>query len=243
MNIAIVDDEIHYARQIQDCLKSSELWSSDIAIDVFESVKNLLLAFTDIVYDIVFLYIETNETKYNGIDAAKIIRQKYGDHIVKIVVVSSYEFYYKELYEIKPVAFIIKPIQYHELFATFKKCLHLIQLDRDENSIFLYKKQNIIKRILQKDILYFESEKRKMHIITVSDDDTFYSTVNEVQKQLRTDIFIRPHESFVINLDMVETFMPNCFIMRNGYEINISKGRVKEIKKQITIYLGRFKVC
>ena len=37
MNIAIVDDEIHYARQIQDCLKSSELWSSDIAIDVFES--------------------------------------------------------------------------------------------------------------------------------------------------------------------------------------------------------------
>ena len=76
MNIAIVDDEIHYARQIQDCLKSSELWSSDIAIDVFESVKNLLLAFTDIVYDIVFLDIETNETKYNGIDAAKIIRQK-----------------------------------------------------------------------------------------------------------------------------------------------------------------------
>ncbi|MEC0334163.1 LytTR family DNA-binding domain-containing protein [Paenibacillus macerans] len=240
MNIAIVDDDIVYVKEIKEILERSDIWSDDMKIDSYTSAQNLIIAFSDIVYDIIFLDIETNEVGYNGISAAHYIREKYNDQIVKIIIVSSYEFYHKELYDLRPVGFIGKPIQSDEVLTLFKKCINQMTREQIENSVFLYKKQTVLKRVLQKDIVYFESEKRKMNIVFLFSQDSYYSTIKGTLRQLKTDFFIQPHESFIINLNMVREFLPNGFIMRNNQLIMTSKGRMSEIRQKTKNYLERY---
>lgn len=236
MNIAIVDDDPIYIKDIERLLyQISDIMGDNSFVDSFTSGKDLLQSFADMVYDIVFLDIEMD---FDGIKTARGIRNLFNDQQVKIIFISGYENYFKELYELKPVGFVSKPIQKEEFVAAVKRCVLQFHYDRNENSIFEYKVQTVIKRVLQRDILYLESKKRKMRIVFDESNDEFYSTVNRVFEDLREDVFLQVHESYIVNLDKIQEFHPNMVKMRNGDEINIGKSHNYEVKKKIKQYLG-----
>lgn len=236
MKIAIVDDEPLYIQEIKKHLKDICKGEPSPIISTFLSAKDFISSIENNIYDIVFLDIETNEENYSGIIAAHELRRRYKENIVKIIFVSAYESYHKRLYELRPVGFISKPICYEEVYSNFKKCLATIDGDSSDKSVFTYQKQNSVLRIPQRDILYFESERRKKHIVTFESRDTFYSTNKDMLSQLDANFFIQPHESYIINLNMVKEFRPDGFVMKNGKTISISRKRSDEIRDVI----GRF---
>lgn len=233
MKIAVVDDDIKCVNEICDFLNKCQLFNK-LTIDTYSNGITFLSSLEEF-YDIIFLDIEM---EYDGIKTAKKIRDNYADSITKIIFVSGYETYHKQLYEVKPLAFISKPIMIEEIESAVNKCMKQFIAEKNNCDIFEYKVKNSIIRVMQKDILYFESKKRKMRIVTANEDEEFYGTVIDTIEKLNSDKFIKVHESFILNLDNVKLFLPDSLTMRNGDIIYISKTYRSIVKKSIKRYLG-----
>ncbi|WP_124068451.1 LytTR family DNA-binding domain-containing protein [Clostridium sp. E02] len=233
MNIAVVDDDIKCINEICEFLHNAKLFNK-LLIDTYTTGKSFLSSLEE-SYDIVFLDIEM---EYDGIKTAKKIRDKHTDSTTKIIFVSGYETYYKQLYEVKPIAFISKPIMIEELESAINKCIKQFIFEKNNCLIFEYKIKNSINRIMQKDIFYFESKKRKMRIVSASEDFEFYGRVAETLEKLDDENFIKVHESYIVNLDNVKLFLPDSLTMRNSDIICISKTYRLAVKRSVKRYLG-----
>jgi DNA-binding LytR/AlgR family response regulator len=229
LNIAICDDDEYICSIIEgiiiDFKKKSEI---EIRVEVFYSGEKLIEYLkNEDKFDLIFLDIELGNT--TGIEVASHIRNKFDDHISKIVFITSKDGYEQELFEVQPLNFIKKPIDSRSL----KKCIQLaIKLLKIENKSFRYKKDNNIIRVDIKNTLYFESKGKKIKIVTYSGSDFFYETMKDIKEEL-PKVFIKPHASFIINFNKVKALKSKLVLMENGIEIPISRRRLKNMRNML----------
>ena len=152
--------------------------------------------------DIVYLDIEMKEM--NGIDAAKFIRSI--DLEVIIIYVSGYENYMLKLFEVEPFRFIKKPIDSKYFEKTFYKAYQKIV----NNPVYYeYRYNKMFRKVLIKDILYFESQGRVVFINLVNgEQNKFYGKLDLVEKTLyKCKVpFLRIHQSYLINSNFAHRF-------------------------------------
>ncbi|NCB93194.1 MAG: response regulator [Clostridia bacterium] len=115
----------------------------------------------------------------DGITVAKRIRQK--DEVVQFIYVSSYDTYCKEILEVEPFRFLDKPIDTDKFEEIFMKVCERIT---DVNRCFVCQFGGANYRIPYKDIMYFQSEKREIHVYTKEAKVRYYGKMNEVQAQV-----------------------------------------------------------
>ena len=96
-----------------------------------------------------------------------------------------------------------------------------------------------IQKVPLKDIVYFESRNRVVHIF-LQDRSTayFYGKLNNVEKELANSrkYFLRIHQSFLVNYDYITKMnFFNITISMNGkeMELKISEDRQKEVRRQL----------
>ena len=110
-------------------------------------------------FDIIFLDIEMGQE--DGITVARRIRKI--DKSVLIVYVTSHENYMMESFEIRPFRFLVKPVSREMM----ERCLQAAYEEiSSTDSYFRYSYQRINHKIPIGEILYFESNRRKVKIIT-----------------------------------------------------------------------------
>ncbi len=145
-------------------------------------------------FDIIYLDIEMDNE--NGISAAKRIRIY--DKNVLIIYVTNHENHMKESFEVRPFQFLVKPVNVKQMETCFKAAYEDIN---SGDFYFRYSYQRINHKVLIKDILYFESNKRKISIVTASETFEFYGKLNEIENNLKTCkfSFLRVHQSFLVN--------------------------------------------
>ena len=61
---------------------------------------------------------------------------------------------------------------------------------------------------------------------------TQYAKEVDIEKYLNIDIFVRCHNSFIVNFEKVRRFDRSEFIMRNGESVSISRSRYSEVKER-----------
>lgn len=237
INIAICDDDIVMTGKMEtilyDIAKRSFI---QIDIDVFWDGKEL----ADSVergnyFDIIFLDIEMSCE--DGITAAKRIREK--DKDVLIIYVTSHENYMRESFFVRPFRFLTKPIKIEQLETCFREAHEEIN---SGDSYFRYNYQRISYKIPIRNILYFESRKRKIYVTTENEIFEFYGKLNEVENSLLgcKVAFLRVHQSFLVNYRHVEGLAYDFVIMDSGKKISISEDRRKMISKQYCEIEGAF---
>lgn len=74
---------------------------------------------------------------------------------------SGYSEYYRELLEVRPMHFLDKPFTREQVERDLEKALELMG---EEDKFFSYTKNHVRQRLPIKDIIYFESVKRQIHI-------------------------------------------------------------------------------
>ncbi len=76
----------------------------------------------------------------------------------------------------------------------------------------------------QTDIVYIERSVRESHII-IENGDSFYTrdTLNSLGERLTDRWLLRCHNSYFVNLRYVKAMERDCFLMRNGAEVPISR--------------------
>lgn len=230
LNIAICDDFIEITNQLEDFLvELSKKYSTEVDIDIYYSGEELLKALlNDVSYDVIFLDIELD--LIDGIKVGKKIREEFENEYTKIVYISAKESYAMELFQIRPIDFLVKPLVIEKVESVFLTALKLIE---KTNSCFLYKTGQCSNKVQIKDILYFESDNRKVNIITTKGTHTFYGILDEISEQVASFNFIRIHKSYLINYEHIMTFQYDQVIMSNDIILPISQANRKDIRKQI----------
>ncbi len=222
--VAVCDDEQVVCSQIENTiLRYSEETNERIDTQIFYSGEELI-RFLEMgqTFDLVFLDIELK--LINGIEAGKKIREEMDNQIIQIVYISGKDTYYKDLFDVRPMHFIQKPIEEREIIKDVRLAMKLI--DR-LGGFFFYKKGHESYRKPVKDILYFESSNREIRMVTNSGEEVFYGKLDDIFKHVAKYNFMYIHKSYVVNYFYVIKFRYEEVTMSNQEVLPISQARRK----------------
>lgn len=226
--IAVCDDNDAVCSAIEniidDFFKTEKI---HYEIDSFQSGEELLKELNDHVkYDLIYLDIEL--AQLNGVAVGRYIRENLLDDYTQIAFISAKSSYALELFQIRPIHFLVKPFTPRQVIGVLEKAM---ELQGRQIKIFSYKTGKVENRIPYKDIMYFSSETKKINIHTRSRKDTFYGKLSELN--LPSTEFIQIHKSFIINKQYVKRFKFDCVLLSNDEELPISRAYRKIVRENL----------
>lgn len=229
LKIAICDDDVQMTgrleMQIQNIAKNNFV---DADIEIFWNVGNLVSAVVA-GNDFDMMYLDIEMDTGDGISAAKLIRGY--DKNVLIIYVSSHENYMRDSFEARPFRFLIKPVSENQMETCFKAACEEIY---SRDFYFRYSYQRMNHKILIRNILYFESHRRKVHIVTEEEIFEFYGKLNEIENTLKKSkaSFLRVHQSYLVNYKHIKGQTYYFVLMDNGKKISVSEDRRRMISER-----------
>lgn len=238
LRIAICDDEKIICQQFEDMLADiSKNIDEKLDVEVFYSGEELCkFLLRGNRYDLIFLDIELFEI--NGVEVGKKIREEMDDESTQIVYVSSKESYAMDLFEVRPLNFLVKPINKDKIESVIIKAIKLMEKTK---YFYEYKNGNVNFSVPVGDILYFESDGRKVNIVLMDEMKSFYGKLSEVEEQLNIQDFIMIHKSYLINFNHVIEYTYDYVKMSNKELLTISQNNRKAVREQLLLRKQRLR--
>lgn len=177
-------------------------------------------------FDILIMNISPKDT--SGIDLAYVAQEQ--NPQIKIIFTSEDSSLLEDIYiKICPYAFISKPVNIDLLY------FHLDNINKamsqKETKYFIINNRNTFAKIPYSNILYFESQKRKLFVHTINEVYALYKKIDEIENTA-PDYFIRCHQSYLINPYYTKgAISKNSFELITGQRIPISRSRLAEAQK------------
>lgn len=228
--IALCDDDNIFTGTFEKMLSS--------ALDA-RAVSYRLTSFPNIVslkntmesgckYDLIFLDIVFREE--NGIHFAEFLREQNWN--TDIIFVSTSREFAVAGYDAAPLHYLLKPIDPDKL----EKALDRFFTKNTPPDIS-FTTQNGILRLPLSDILYFEIYGHKI-IIHQADGkkETCTGTLKELEERLPPMTFVRPHRSYIINLDYISEIVRYRIRLISGETIPVSKNLYHKIQSLFIDY-------
>jgi DNA-binding LytR/AlgR family response regulator len=174
----------------------------------------------------------------NGIEVGRTIRKH--DHEAQIIYTTAEPSFALQSFVANPVNFLIKPIAKQQYFDTLS--LATSRLDIHKESTFVVKTQEGMRVLRLSEVICCEYT-RHTAIYTLVDAKTVTTRTikgtftQHVAPLLEDRRFLRPHASYVLNMDNVESFTRNRFILRSGCTIPIVVKQYREVRDIYLNYL------
>lgn len=230
--IGICDDNIAVGAEIEkyllECADTENF--EDMEIEVFLNGEDLCRAIRNNsnIFHLLFLDIELGDL--DGISVGNILREEMKNEITQVVFISYTQEYAMQLFKVRPMDFLIKPITYNKIYDIMQIYRNLFS----GKKMFLeYKKGRNSYQIAQSEIICIKCEGKKICLVTNREEIVFYGKMTDVGKQLDTVKFWTIHKSFIINVDFVFSFGRDEIRMMNGDKLPVSKTYKKEVANQI----------
>lgn len=177
--------------------------------------------------DILFLDIEL--IKLTGIEVGDFIRNKMEERGMQIIYISNKSSYAQELFKTQPMDFLVKPITMQQIEDSLELAIKLLEKNAER---FEFQNGRNYYYISYGEIIYFESEGRKIKIVAVDADKEFYGAIGELEKKLTKD-FLKIHQSYVVNKTHVVKYTYETAEMDNGTILSISKAYRKQVRESL----------
>ena len=196
-------------------------------IDCYGSGEELCEHFEKGKFDLVFLDIEFNGM--NGVAVGRFIRETVGDEIVQIAYISGNTGYAMELFEYRPINFLVKPIVESEIRKIIDK--YLVLNDKKIEK-FQYKVGSNFFQISLSEIVYFSSTARKVTLHTMRETAEFYDSLEFIYQKVKAKQFLYVHKSFIVNCQYIKKMEYEKVTLIDGTVIPISQSRRAAIRRQ-----------
>lgn len=233
IKIAICDDELGVCTSLEkilcDILSSMSITPQ---IDVFYTGEGLCKHLSENDYNIIFLDIELH--KMNGIEVGHYIREVLNNDIVEIAYISAKQTYAMDLFAIRPIDFVIKPIDNKQIQTILDVYFRTTQL---QHPMFVYKRNKTTCNIPVQNIMYFENSARKVNIITTDFTETYYEYLDTIYERVKKYKFWYVHKSYIINPQYIKNMEYSQITMTNDKIIPISQANRTEVRKAYTKWL------
>ena len=235
MRIAICDDEpvmINNCRNMIDEIMEEYGFIGEFRS--FHSGGDLLVNMktTPLPFDLYILDIKMGPV--DGIEVARHIRSTNLDAI--IIFLTSYQERMPEAFDVQAFHYLLKPVSKEKLKSVFKK---VFQYMEDKKILYYFKLGKNLYSVPYRHIYYFESDKRKIKIMTANDDYYYYDTISNIQKILGESTFTRTHVAYFINMEYVRSFDGKAVTLENGVHIPVSKRYVDSFNRNFMKFVNR----
>lgn len=228
VRVVVCDDDKsfleHICKQIAAIFKNL---SVNATIERFDNGKWLCKELKTSEFDLLFLDIEMEDM--NGVQIGRYIRETLGNESIQIAYISAKQEYAMDLFDFRPINFLIKPIDNMALEKVIDK---FILLNQHNMSVLNYKKGKNDCSVRMSEIIYLSSSGRKitMHMLNNRTEDFYGSLENIYKKSLEKENFLFVHKSFLVNFNYIKSYEYSQLTMLYGDAIPISQSRRKNIR-------------
>lgn len=233
IRIAICDDDrretelvkillLNYMTQKNLSFDIEEFHSSDEVLANLNDAKPFHIYFLDILMP-----------GHNGIDLGGKIRGASPSSM--LIYLSSSPDYALEAFHVYAFQYILKPAAKHTLYPVMDKALSLLSAKSDP--CFLLKTKTGVMTLESSSIDHIEYLNHFIYVY-MTDGKKHTSTTmrikfDEIVKDLAVlPCFLKPHKSFLVNINHVAALQETSFLMQSGAIIPISKNSYGSIKKK-----------
>lgn len=197
----IIDDEPLAIKIIEKYLSEFQNF------ELIATFNNPLMALMTIEKnDIDVIFLDINMPKMDGLEFVRNLKYK-----PNIVITTAYREYAVDSFTLDVLDYLVKPIPFNRFLKSINKITRLVYNQRgsqendglsNEPHIFLKVDKKLVK-IKFDDILYIESLKDYIKILTVTGDYLVHKSLTSITEELPKDNFIRIHRSYTIAINKV----------------------------------------
>lgn len=232
LSVAVCDDEVldccNIANRVKEICEKMEV---PCMIRQFHHGKELLQTVEN--FDIIFLDIRMSGM--DGMETAQLLRDMAYDKI--LIFISSSREYVFEAYEVEAFQYLVKPVSAQKLNDVLKRAMG--KLKQDSNEFIIVTRERQSRKLLLRDIWYFEIRGRIVCIHGVNGIFEYYGQMGNLEKELREKGFFRCHKSYLIHLKYVDTYNRQEVFLENGERIPIAKRRYNSFCEGILEYMKK----
>ncbi|AOW21465.1 LytR/AlgR family response regulator transcription factor [Urechidicola croceus] len=202
-------------------------------VAVFDSPLSALPLIESNEIDVIFLDI--NMSQMNGLEFLKSLTTR--NHVV---VTTAYRDYAVDCFDLDVSDYLIKPIPLSRFLKSINKLTNRISLEssnqfrqtiNEDPFIFLKVDKKLVK-IKYEDILYIESVKEYINVITINGNFLVHKSMTSISEELPTDNFLRIHRSFLVSKSKITAIEGNT-VEVNKRRIPIGRNYLQFAKQQI----------
>lgn len=227
---AICEDDKEQQNYIKNLLIKT---GNDIQnIEIFDSGEALVEAYNNEDYYSILL-LDMQMDKLDGIETAEIIRKYHKNEII-IIITSILEYAIKG-YSINAFDFILKPIDEIRFNSVIGKAINKIR--EDTNNVYSIQLRELTKIIKLSDILYFESDMKKVIIHSINETAFNNESISEVERKLCVKGFIRISRFYLLNMAFIKEIKVDDIKLLNGEALRYSSKLQKLIKESYMNYI------
>lgn len=238
IKIAICDDTPHMAEAIKKILLSHS-FEEELEIDCFENGFDLYAESERTKYNIIMMDIELTPEGYskeitkNGMLLSDRIKEASPETIVIFFSRFSYE---KDLLSHEPFGFVDKPNPEDDrrMIELVEKAIRRVRNRIEYETTFWFKTVGVSYGIAIKDILYFESKRPRIKVVTAHEECVFRDQLDQVQEKMTksSEHFIRVSKSHYINMRYIKSFSLKEITMTNDEIIPITRKYMEDFRKK-----------
>lgn len=234
IKVAFCDDELSVLKELNDLIDKYRVkCNQEIAYTAFHSSLELLTEIEKgIRFDILFL--DVLMPGENGINTAREIRQH--DRVVKIIFLTSSSEFAVQSYTVGAYFYQIKPIWEEGFFRLMDSVIDECKKEH-QCSLVLRCKSGITRIDLEK-LEYCEVIGRTLKF-RMDNGTVLESTgsMDELCGQLtQYENFLRPHRSFLVNMEYIQSITYKAIKMNSLAEIPIPHGKCSVVKNAYLEY-------
>lgn len=224
IKILVVEDEFLIAEDIR--IQLEQLQYKVVVVSSYEqAVESLEL----LKIDLVILDIKLGGIK-DGIDLAEYISTKYQLPYIFLSSLTSPD-YIERAKKVHPYAYLIKPFNLREVRIAIE--LALVNYARDQREVtqnseisepeeilpvsdcLFLKKKDRFEKVSLSDIFYLEASSNYTTLVTDSGEFIYAHLLKSFEGKLPSSQFFRVHRSYIINIQMIDSFEGNSLFIQN----------------------------
>jgi len=243
MNAIIVDDEMLPAGYLKELLEEycPQVDVVKVLTDPIEAISYLNS------HRLELLFLDVEMPQMNGFEMLRCLHKH---HIPKVIFTSAHKHYAPEAFDISALHYLLKPVIPEKLIQAVNRALE----DKGVNDTLLQDVLNAPPKDKPQTDLISLPDGQRYHLVAPEEivrveGKGSYSTfhlldgrsilvsrrIKVYANQLSTELFVRPHQSHLVNKRMVAQFNKSdggFLELRDGSIIPVSTGLRKKVKEQ-----------
>lgn len=232
--IAVCDDEKTIAIQIAEMIKDI---LPDCNISKYLSGEDLLESY--IKFDIIFLDIQMENM--SGIEIAKELRKR-GENTI-IIFITGVKEYVFQAFDVAAFHYLIKPVNEEKLKEVIGRAIEKINKKANEeiHRLFIKTRDKSVALNIN-DILFMESETRKIVVHTKREIIKFYGVMSKVEEKVGSG-FYRCHRGYLVNMAYIAEYDSENIYLTNGDKVYLAREKYQDFVKHYMRFLRNGGIC
>jgi len=229
MKVLICNNDIEKAEECKSLVNAfSEKNGIELSCRIF--LNSVEAAAVNERFEIAIIEMDTEEINGKALGSILKLKMPY----VKLIFTSSHIKDIDASFDVQAVRFLKRPYSKARFFAGLKEALRRLE----EETVFFDLSDGDEKIMINKNsIEYIEIENRKTKVFTQG--KTYYSnnSIHFWKEHLHSSKFISPHKSYLINVEYIEKYKRNNYIiMKNGARISVARAKSQAFNNSFNAY-------